>query len=126
MPPSRPLSRWHRQHQPQGHNMYLVGKGSIILFQNRIRLIACQSPIIAYRVCKSDLKSSFRKYIVKGEDGLFSCGFCGRVGDKHLSHIRNHVETHMEGLSFPCHSCGETFKSRNSLSSHKSKYHRSY
>ena len=66
----------------------------------------------------------------KNEDGFYTCGICGKVGvEKDIKNrkvnMRNHVETHMEGLSFPCQSCDKTFRSRNSLNFHKSKYHRS-
>ena len=69
----------------------------------------------------------------KNEDGfytyLYLYGICGKVGvEKDIKNrkvnMRNHVETHMEGLSFPCQSCDKTFRSRNSLNFHKSKYHR--
>ena len=72
-----------------------------------------------------EIDEKISEYIVRGEDGNYSCGYCGKSGDKWKNNMRNHVETHMEGLSFPCQSCDKTFRSRNSLSFHKSKYHRS-
>ena len=71
-----------------------------------------------------EINQQLSEYIIRGEDGGYSCGYCGKVGT-HLGHLKNHVETHMEGLSFPCQSCDKTFRSRNSLNFHKSKYHRS-
>ena len=58
-------------------------------------------------------------------DGTYSCMICGKSGDRHKSHMKNHVETHMEGLSFPCQICGKTFRSRNVLHKHKYRNHRS-
>ena len=84
----------------------------------------------------SDLKTEevdqkIQENLVRAEDGTYSCGICGKVGNLNLKPanqkqvMRNHVETHMKGLSFPCQSCGKTFGSRNSLRCHKAKYHRS-
>ena len=35
-----------------------------------------------------------------------------------LFNAKEHVETHFEGLSFPCQSCDYTFRTRNALRSH--------
>ena len=72
-----------------------------------------------------EIDQKLNEYIIRGEDGVYSCGYCGKIGDKSSKrNMRNHVETHMEGLSFPCQSCDKTFRSRNLLNVHKSKYHR--
>ena len=72
----------------------------------------------------NEIDQQLSEFIVRGEDGVYSCGYCGKAGT-HLGHLKNHVETHMEGLSFPCQSCDKTFRSRHSLATHSSKYHRS-
>ena len=71
-----------------------------------------------------EIDEKISEYVIRGEDGIYSCGYCGKVGDRNAAHMRNHVEIHMEGLSYPCHSCDKTFRSRHALSCHKSKYHR--
>ena len=56
-------------------------------------------------------------------DGTFSCSMCGMSGKlKHV--IQYHVETHLDGLSFPCPVCDKTFKTRNSQRVHLSLKHR--
>merc|ERR1712150_230672 len=75
-------------------------------------------------ISSGDIDQQLSEYIVRGENGVYSCGYCGKAG-KHLYNMRKHVETHMEGLSFPCQSCDKTFRSRNSLSIHNTRYHRS-
>ena len=70
------------------------------------------------------IDGKIEEHLVRADDGTYSCGICGKAGDRYKNNMRNHVETHMEGLSFPCQSCDKTFRSRNSLSFHKSKYHR--
>ena len=83
------------------------------------------STLVANTFNTEEIDQQLSENITKGEDGVYSCGYCGKVGDRNVFHMRNHVETHMEGLSFPCQSCDKTFRSRNSLNFHKSKYHRS-
>ena len=70
-----------------------------------------------------EIDQKISEFMVRGDDGNYSCGYCGKV-DTHVGHMKNHIETHMEGLSFPCQSCDKTFRSRNSLNFHKSRYHR--
>ena len=63
------------------------------------------------------------KYIETLEDGSFSCSMCGKCGNlKHV--IQYHVETHLDGLSFPCPVCDKKFKTRNSQRAHLSLKHR--
>ena len=75
-----------------------------------------------------EIDQKIEEYLVRAEDGTYSCGVCGKAGDNTKTqrrNMRNHVETHMEGLSCPCQSCDKIFRSRHALACHKSKYHRS-
>ena len=75
----------------------------------------------------AEIDQKIEEYLMKAEDGSYSCGVCGKAGDytrNRRHNMKNHVETHLEGLSFPCQNCDKTFRSRNSLSFHKSQYHR--
>ena len=64
-------------------------------------------------------------------DGSLKCTHCGKIASKGnlkqqcRQNMRNHVETHLDGLSFDCKLCGKTFRSRNSHKVHQSVYHRS-
>ena len=71
----------------------------------------------------AELEEKIVTYIVKNSDGTNSCGMCGKNFGRKSSHIKNHVETHIEGLSFPCQKCDKTFRSRHSLQTHRSKFH---
>ena len=51
----------------------------------------------------------------------WQCLICNQVS-RFLSHAKEHVEVHFEGLSFPCQNCDKTFTSRKNLRSHKSRY----
>ena len=53
----------------------------------------------------------------------FQCTQCGKIASK-KSNLVKHVETHIEGLSYPCKICGKTFRSRNILFHHKYSFHK--
>ena len=71
-----------------------------------------------------EIDEKIGEYVIRGEDGIYSYGYCGKVGMRDRANAKKHVEIHIEGLSYPCHSCDKTFRSRHALSCHKSKYHR--
>ena len=50
-------------------------------------------------------------------DGVWKCMTCGRT-DKAKGHMKEHIEIHIDGLSFPCQFCDKTYRSRLSLRSH--------
>ena len=75
-----------------------------------------------------DVNEKVNEYMEKCSDGSYKCKICGKIptgkNSGKTQNMRNHIETHMEGLSFPCPICQRTFRSRNSLSSHKSQTHK--
>ena len=81
----------------------------------------------------AEIDGKIDEYLLRAEDGTYSCGICGKAGDNarnQKQNMRNHVETHMEGLSFSCQSCEKkgvkkTFRFRTAFARHKSRYHRS-
>ena len=72
----------------------------------------------------SEVDEQIKQNIIKNLDGTYSCQICGKHSGRKIQHCRNHIETHLEGLSFNCPLCGKTFRSRHSLAVHKSSYHR--
>ena len=72
----------------------------------------------------TEVNSTVTQYIEKCVDGGYKCTLCGKVDKKQLGHLKNHIETHLDGLSFPCQLCGKTFRSRNALNIHKTRYHK--
>ena len=71
----------------------------------------------------AELEEMIDVNIVKNTDGSYSCALCERNPVSKLNDMKRHVETHIEGLSFPCQSCDKTFRSRHSLRNHKYRYH---
>ena len=62
--------------------------------------------------------------LIEEEDGVMKCKVCGKTSSAsttfHMKYnLKKHVETHIEGLSFDCHLCNKTFRSRESLRVHK-------
>ena len=56
-------------------------------------------------------------------DGVYTCGNCGKTA-KDKTHLKNHIETHIDGLVYSCDYCNKTFRSKNSLAIHISRCHK--
>ena len=69
----------------------------------------------------SEVKEKVAEYVEKSSDGNYHCKICRKMCGMWLTNARNHIETHLEGLSFPCHICGKTYRSRNTYKAHFSK-----
>ena len=67
-----------------------------------------------------DLDQHIETMYTRNEDSFFICHECDR-SFKNRSHVREHVESHIEGLSFPCHSCNFIARSRLISRKHKCK-----
>ena len=78
----------------------------------------------------NDVRKTVQQYIETDSNGKSKCTICGKeaVGNHHPTTARqsleNHIETHLEGLSFPCQLCGKTFRSRNSVNVHRTRNHK--
>ena len=56
--------------------------------------------------------------IPSGKKRADICKVCGKEGEGIA--IRDHIESkHLEGISLPCNTCGNTFKTRRKLRMHK-------
>ena len=108
------------------HTFYLLALDKYLFLLEKLDIFQNESAIVSIdtdvtNMAKVDAK--IMEYVVKNQDGSYSCGMCGKNSGRKKDHAKNHVETHMEGLSFPCQSCDKTFRSRHSLATHKSRYH---
>ena len=57
------------------------------------------------------------------EDKRYICKLCGKTSPLSRN-LKNHIETHLEGLEFQCKFCEKKCKTRAMLAMHVSKYHR--
>ena len=82
-------------------------------------------PISSEDVGAVEARNTVQQYIETDAEGNMKCTICGKeaVGGKKWN-LENHIETHLEGLSFPCQLCGKTFRSRNAFNIHKTRFHR--
>ena len=51
------------------------------------------------------------------KDGVWTCLACNFTSTK-KDNTRKHVETHLDGLSYPCNLCSKVFRLRKSLANH--------
>ena len=56
-------------------------------------------------------------------DYKWKCTVCEKASTTRRN-MRNHIETHIEGLSYPCEQCGKVSRSSSALAMHVSSYHR--
>jgi len=72
------------------------------------------------------LEEKIQSMITKQADGSWVCRVCGKtiVGRQARGNMKQHVETHIEGIQHTCTTCGKTYKNRNSLHTHISMKHR--
>ena len=71
----------------------------------------------------SEIDNKINHYIESLPDRTFKCSICGKIA-KLKTNLKNHIETHLEGLSFPCQLCEKTFRSSNAYNIHKTRYHK--
>ena len=72
----------------------------------------------------SEVDEQIEQNIVRNLDGTYTCKICGKNSGKKITNLKNHIETHLEGLTFNCPMCEKTFRSRNLLAIHKSRFHK--
>ena len=77
-----------------------------------------------------EIDSKVNEYLETLSDGSLKCTLCGKIASKTnmkqsiKQNMTNHVETHLDGVSYRCQICGKDFRSKNSLNNHKSLFHR--
>ena len=60
--------------------------------------------------------------LMEKRDGIFHCKACDyRSNQSH--HMKEHIERHIDGLSYPCHFCDKTYRFSNTLRKHIKKFH---
>ena len=56
--------------------------------------------------------------LMEKRDGTFHCKACDYSSNRSI-HMKEHVEKHIDGISYPCQFCDKTLRSRNSFRRHK-------
>ena len=60
--------------------------------------------------------------MIEKSDGMWKCKMCGKTAIR-VSHIKEHAESHVEGMSPVCHFCNKSFSHRSSLRKHINDIH---
>ena len=91
-------------------------------------------PVDSGKICvpadtsMEDLRVRLDSMMERIDDGEYKlkCTVCGKTtkGTKSGLDMRRHIETHMEGLLYPCIQCDRVSKSSDSFRHHVTKYHR--
>ena len=73
---------------------------------------------------KEDLKEKLNSMMERAYDAenKWKCTICGKT-TRDATDMRRHIESHIEGLSFPCTQCNAVSRSSNALIKHVTKYH---
>ena len=56
-------------------------------------------------------------------DNSWKCSVCGKTSN-YKQTIERHIETHIQGISYPCNQCGAIKRSSSALSMHITRYHK--
>ena len=67
---------------------------------------------------QDDIDAKVNELFLQVEKGKYQCLKCGKTALRR-NHMVYHVETHLEGLSYPCPICGKVFGTRNAVQRHK-------
>ena len=100
----------------RSENEHIIAKEQSLLSNYKDKPLIVISPDF----CNTqELDQKLEEYFYKDQDGLFKCCQCGKECMKR-THILEHVEIHVDNLSFPCQFefCDKTFRSRNARKSH--------
>ena len=65
-----------------------------------------------------EIDKRMRELYERTDEG-WRCLVCNHTSKGKSSNIRNHVETHLDGLVYTCNVCSNEFRSRNMLGQHK-------
>ena len=86
--------------------------------QNTSKRMVNSSYVISVNADIDEINNQIGELIEKVNGKHYVCKVCGKIST-YKSHANEHAEVHIEGLSFPCSICGQTFKTRHVLRSHK-------
>ena len=90
---------------------------------------SCVQVAISSAADVNAVKERLQQCIERDADGNIKCKRKEGIGKNPGTarcNLEKHIETHLEGLSFPipCQLCGKMFRSTNGFNTHKSRFHR--
>ena len=93
--------------------------------ENSYELVSADEGTSLMNSSKEDLSGQINSMMEKitGGNYKWKCTVCGKM-TKQKQDISRHIETHIEGASYPCNLCGVVKRSSNALNLHTSRYHK--
>ena len=90
--------------------------------------VDAEKVVVATNTNKENLRVKLESLMERFEDGdcKWKCTVCGKAtkGKDAKNDMRRHIETHMEGLAYPCDQCEKISRSSGALIMHVSRHHR--
>ena len=88
-------------------------------------LVSVDSPQIQAYSDLSNLDNLISNNLGRNTNGLYFCNLCGKQsGIKNgKQNMRNHIETHLVGMTFTCNVCNKPYRTRHTLEQHMYVYH---
>ena len=71
-----------------------------------------------------ELQSKIVSMMENISGGEWKCKVCSKLTKGGQTQMKRHVETHLEGMSYPCNKCGKVSRSSNGLIMHVTREHR--
>ena len=81
---------------------------------------------VAADTSTEELRTKLESMMESTNDGASSwrCTVCGKTTKDSKRNMRTHIETHIQGLSYPCGKCDTISRSSNGLNLHISRHHK--
>ena len=91
-------------------------------FENYGALVSTASERKKLVPIDKDVIRAVNDMIVKQEN-FWTCTVC-QFKSMNRSHLKEHVETHIDGLEYPCNYCGKIMRSSTTFRQHAGKFHK--
>ena len=110
-------------------NDYSIEVPELVKDENQYeRKVAIDKPI-KMNLPENTFQSNFSEYIEELADGNYHCITCGKVTSGKLKYTRltsmkHHIEIHIDGLSYPCSKCEQTFRTKQIYKNHLHRFHK--
>ena len=107
-----------------------LGSNNTIKFVENNYPLSHVKLVVPENIAKGDLNGYLNSMMEKAGDvdNKWICTVCGKTAvGKNIGtaryNMREHIETHIKGLSFPCNLCGNVSRTTNGQRRHAYKYH---
>lgn len=123
--------QWQKQHNPEfSHQLNeesrltrIDEKPAVKLQRNQKRQTKDIEQFDVRSMSADEIEIKIKELYQK-VDGAWRCMACDYSTTNTSTHMKMHIETHLDGLSYTCPSCSKEFRSKNSFKNHMYVYHK--